>query len=362
MAAIDYEAARKLLEQEFAVVEAESVEGKQQATAKTNEKHFDSIFRSKTQSYREVLLGCLLARLSDRGIDIHKPYVKQSERAYSGRSLDERVVNPFLHEKRIPSSKGAFLAVFRRSVDFGKITGQGIQDKPGYDSLIQLIDLVSQTDDEAELKEILRYLLFRFICLRTAADIPLSKLHRMSLEQYGQLIDGLLATPSGGRFPVLLVAATFTAIKRAYALNWVIEVQGINVADRATGVGGDITVRQGETVVLAVEVTERPVERSRVISTFQTKIAPHGIDDYLFLVRGDTSDDVLQQAKQYFSQGHEVNFLEIKGWILMLLATIGKLGRGFFNETMLGKLGDAEIPAELKLGWNIQIEKITTTH
>jgi hypothetical protein len=360
MPAIDYETARKLLETEFARLESDCLDGKNVRTPANRELDFDTIFQSRTQSYREVLLGCVLARLSDRNIDIHKPYVKLGKDTYNGRTLDEKVVNPFLHEKRIPSSRGPFLAVFRRSVKFGRATRGGMKDKEGYDSFVSLVDAIAQIDTDERLKEILRYLLYRFISLRTAADIPLSKLHRISLEQYGRLIEGLLLTPSGGRFPVLLVEATFTAIKRTYSLNWAIEVQGINVADRAAGVGGDITVRQGQTILLAIEVTERPVERSRVMSTFQTKIAPQGIEDYLFLVRGETSEDVMRQARQYFSQGHEVNFLEIKSWILMVLATIGKAGRAIFNEAVLAKLNDEEIPAQLKVAWNSQIDQITS--
>lgn len=360
MPATDYDGSRKLLESEFARVEGECLDGKEPRALAKNQTDFDIIFQSRTQAYREVLLGCVLARFNDHSIDIHKPYMNLGKDAYNGRTLDERVVNPFLHEKRIPSSRGPFLAVFRRSVKFRRATRGGTRDKKGYDSFVALVDAVSQVDDDERLREILRYILYRFICLRTAADIPLSKLHRISLEQYGQLIEGLLSTPSGGRFPVLLVEATFAAIKRTYNLNWAIEVQGINVADRAAGVGGDITVRHDEAILLAVEVTERPVERSRVMSTFQTKIAPQGIEDYLFLVRGETSEDVMRQARQYFSQGHEVNFLEIKSWILMVLATIGKAGRASFNEAVLARLNSKEIPPELKLAWNTQIDRITS--
>lgn len=356
---IDYEAARELLETEFARIEGELLDGKQQKISAERQADFDTIFQSRTQSYREVLLGCVLARLSDHNIDIHKPYAKLGKDAYNGRTLDEKVVNAFLHEKRIPSSRGPFLAVFRRSVKFGRATRGGMKDKEGYDSFVALVETIAQVSDDEHLKEILRYLLYRFVCLRTAANIPLSKLHRISLEQYGQLIEGLLSTPSGGRFPVLLVEATFITIKQTYSLNWIIEVQGINVADRAAGVGGDITIRDGQAILLAVEVTERPIERSRVMSTFQTKIAPQGIEDYIFLVRGETSEDVIRQARQYFSQGHEVNFLEINSWILMVLATIGKAGREIFNETVLAKLDNSEVPVELKLAWNAQIERIT---
>jgi hypothetical protein len=361
MPVIDYESARKILEAEFSRVEAETIEGKTRDLAKRQRRHFDSIFQSQTQAYREVLVGCILARLCDRSIDIHKPYVNQGDDAYNGRTLDERTVNPFLHEKRIPASKGPFLAAFRRSVMFDKNTREGMRDKSGYDSLLALIDSVADINSEKELKDLLRYLLFRFICLRTAADVPLSKLRRISLEQYGSLIEALLSTPSGGRFPVMLVEATFSAIKKTYTLPWAIEVQGINVADRAAGVGGDIVIRKDGTVVLAVEVTERPVEKSRVMSTFQTKIAPQGIEDYLFLVRGQTDDEAMQQARQYFSQGHEVNFLQITEWMLMILATIGKEGRSIFNNLLIEKLNAADIPATLKVAWNKNIERITNT-
>lgn len=282
------------------------------------------------------------------------------EDAYNGRTLDERVVNPFLQDKRIPCSRGPFLSTFRRSVMFDELTRDGLRDRRGYDSLLALINMVASTNTDEDLKGILRYLLFRFIRLRTARDVPLARLHRISLEQYGQLLDGLLSTPSGGRFPLLLTEITFTTIKSTYSLDWTIEVQGINVADRPSGAGGDITIKRGTKVLMAAEVTERPVEKSRIIATFQTKIAPQGIEDYLFLLSEKPDEEVMLQARQYFSQGHEVNFLSIKNWILVILATIGKTGRAIFNAVLSEKLQDADIPAALKMAWNKQVERVTS--
>jgi len=48
------------------------------------------------------LIGCALARLHDDEIDITKPYMNQGDDAFNGRTLDERVVNPFLQENEIP--------------------------------------------------------------------------------------------------------------------------------------------------------------------------------------------------------------------------------------------------------------------
>jgi hypothetical protein len=168
-----------------------------------------------------------------------------------------------------------------------------------------------------------------------------------------------LATPSGGRFPVLLILAAFQAIRDFFAVDWTVEFQGINVADAAAGASGDITLRSGERVLLAAEITERPVDRSRVVATFSTKIAPNAIEDYLFFVRfADLDEAARTQTRQYFAQGHEVNFLEIKDWILMSLATMGTRGRTEFNQHLMELLDAPDIPQSLKMAWNAQVNRL----
>src|SRR5262249_21007670 len=151
--------------------------------------------------------------------------------------------------------------------------------------LITALELM--TDDE-EIRAFIRTLLYDFGKLREAADVPLSRLQRLSLEQFDVLITSLLGTPSGGRLPVIVVVAALQTIKDYFGVDWTIDYQGINVADAPTGVGGDITVTKQGQIVLAAEVTERPVDRTRVLATFNTKIAPQGMGDYLFFVRPET--------------------------------------------------------------------------
>lgn len=95
--------------------------------------------------------------------------------------------------------------------------------------------------DQTQILHFLRHLLRRFVELREESKIAVSRLHRISLEQYDQLMELLMSTPSGGRYPVILIEATLNAIKCRFDLPWEIEVQDINVADVACGRGGDIT-------------------------------------------------------------------------------------------------------------------------
>ncbi|MDZ4790283.1 MAG: hypothetical protein SGJ17_03600 [Hyphomicrobiales bacterium] len=159
--------------------------------------------------------------------------------------------------------------------------------------------------------------------------------------------------------PVLLAVATFQTIKNCFLLDWEIEWQGINVSDRASGVGGDITVKRNGAVALAVEITERPIDRARVVSTFNTKISPNGLDDYLFFFSAaKPDDDSRAAARQYFAQGHEINFVPVKDWIITTLTTIGPKCRAMFTDAFLELLSTGTVPAALKVAWNERVRNI----
>ena len=100
MASIDYTTAAKVLATLFAkaeqVFQAKQSQAQLQTVSAPVREACDALFSSSTQSYREVLLGCCLARILNASINIRNPYVNQSEDAFNGRTLDEKVVNPFV--------------------------------------------------------------------------------------------------------------------------------------------------------------------------------------------------------------------------------------------------------------------------
>lgn len=319
----------------------------------------DVLFTSKTQSFREALLGCALAKLADPKIDVRLPYVKtQGPNSFPGRQLDEDVVNPFLQKQQIPCSKGPYLAVFRRSITFTRETRSGLRDKSGYDAFLRVIEYLREARLE-ETRQLVRELLLRFIRLREAGCVELTRIQRLNLDQYGELISGLLHVPSGGLLPVLLSVAMFQTIKDCFKLSWTIDWQGINAADSQSGAGGDITILEGKRTLLAVEVTERAVDKSRVVSTFNTKIAFHGIEDYLFLfAKTHPSREAREAAKQYFGQGHDISFVQVDYWIISSLATIGTVCRKKYLEKILTLLDQPTVPAHLKIAWNDKISAL----
>lgn len=312
----------------------------------------ETLFATRIQSFREALLGAVLAKVSDIKIDIRLPYANQGENAFQGRAIDEDIVNPFLQEHQIPCSKGPYLAVFRRSVRFVPETREGLRDKAGYDAFLTVIDFL-QASSTKEARAILLLLLWKFIELREHGKIDLARIQRLSLDQYRHLIDELLLVPSGGLLPVVLSVAMFQTLRDCFELAWEIEWQTINAADRPSGAGGDITIRSNGKILLAIEVTERSIQKSRVVATFNTKIVAHGLEDYLFLFTDAAPEqDARATAQQYFGQGHDISFLPIANWLVSCLGTIGPKCRRIFNEKTLALMDQPSVPAHVKIAWN----------
>ena len=191
--ALDYDRAREVLADEYASAEAAFGNGLQIDVPDGISESTVRLFASSTQAYRESLIGCALARILDPQIDIRLPYMNQGDDAFSGRTLDQTVVNPFLRDQAIPCSTGPYLSSIRRNVSFVPET-RGQRDRRAYTRLLEFIRELSESDaDTARLY--LRHLLLAFIRLREAANIPLADVYRLSLEQYDALMIALRVFP-----------------------------------------------------------------------------------------------------------------------------------------------------------------------
>ena len=94
---------------------------------------------------------------------------------------------------------------------------------------------------------------------------------------------------------MLLTDAVFSTINSQMNAGWTIERQEINAADGATGAPGDITIYKDGAIFKAIEVTERPIDGSRVDSTFSTKITLRWNEQKRILRRDTISISLLSQ-------------------------------------------------------------------
>jgi hypothetical protein len=225
--------------------------------------------------------------------------------------------------------------------------------------MIRAVSALQNIDDDTEIEEIGAYLLMGFLRLREESTIAVSRIRKLSIQQHDKVLREFLAVQSGGLIPVLVVRALLETIKSCFGLDWRIESQGINVADAASGAGGDITVFRADRAIVALEVTERPIDRRRVESTFNSKISPNGLSDYLF-VHGTNAPHTgaYDFANQLFGQGHDVNFVEIQPWVLQNLVTLGSECRSTFTDSLVSLLDSTNVPAKVKVAWNDVIRRL----
>lgn len=360
MSFVNYEHARTLLTNVFSAISS-GIPG-DYAEVMTRLAHpLDVVFASNTQSYREVLLGCALVHKLYPDINIRLPYVKQGERAFNGRTLDEQVVNPFLVSKQIPCSKGPYLATFRRNVRLDESTREGLRDKAGYDAMLDILSEIESSSGENS-TAILYCLLRKFYELRERAEIQLVSVARLSVEQYRKFLDTLLYNQSGGLIPMLVTEAIFQTINEQYSCGWTISRQGINAADGATGAPGDVVINKGLDVIKAIEVTERPIASTRVTTTFNTKIATNDVREYLFIyTQTPPENEAYRVANNYFAQGYDINFIKLTNLVISAFIAGDAAMRTTFMNKMLVLLRGRDVPASVKTAWNDAIQSVINT-
>lgn len=353
---LDYKAAEHLLEEQFDLSEDDFRSGSPVQQPNNVKTEIERLFSSDTQAYREALVGCAVARVLDEAIDVRYPATEHHDNSFSGRTLADRVITPFFRSKAVPVSKSPYLSSLRGGAKF--ITGgePRIQrDKEGYAALVAVVDYLRDLPAD-DATAFLRFLLWRFIQLREAANIPLKQFAKPNLEQLAALIDGLASVKSGGSFPAFLATAMFQTIGECHSLGWEVEFQGINVADKFTGAVGDITVRKNGKIILGIEVTERSISKERVTATFDEKISPTGVIDYLFVTTSDPDGEARAAAKRYTAVGHEMNFVGLRSWLFDNLATIGPECRALFQTKMLALVESEGSTADLKVAWNEKMD------
>jgi hypothetical protein len=322
-----------------------------------NSAEFNKLFSSKTQSMKEALLGCALMHYTDQSVNIRQPYLKLGENAFSGRTLDQKVINPFLTKEDFSCTNGPYLAVFRRKINFTPELENIFKDKEAYKTMLGFISKLEQYKSKEEIETFIIALLVEFIKARNESKIPVFKLRANSIDQFRTYLTNFLEIKSGGLIPVLITVAFFQTVNEVFTFNWEITWRGINVADKAKGDEGDITIKENNKTILAVEITERPIDANRIISTINTKVMKNELKTYLFIYTTKKPDEKAQKtANSYFSTGIEINFANIMDLIINFFIIFDNNVRKVFSEKLFLLIDSNDTPVNIKKAWNDNIK------
>ena len=132
---------------------------------------------------------------------------------------------------------------------------------------------------------------------------------RIGMDQLGELIEQYLAVSSGGLRPMVVATALMRTLGKAYTIFARVESQGVNEADSATGVPGDVLCYDEEDdLALAVEVKGHELTLIEVESTI-LKARSSRVTNVLFATPGLASADrdaIEEKIIEEFAKGGNV--------------------------------------------------------
>lgn len=164
---------------------------------------------------------------------------------------------------------------------------------------------------------------------------------RISQAELEKIVASFLGEPSGGLRPLAVSAALFRVLGEAFRLFSEIRSKGINEADSASGVPGDVMCLDGDgNISLAVEVKDTSLTLAHVQeANLKAKQSSDGLSNFLFAVPGIRQDDAINITMlTHRSWGEGLNIYNIslpallgatlilldESWRVRLVVEIGK--------------------------------------
>jgi len=273
-----------------------------------------------------LLLSAVLAKHLEPNLNATQPYTEiEGIGSFSGRTLDERVVGPFLASKKLPTnSTTAFLTPALRNISapLGRDIELVGSPKGLYSRAVRVLNDVQDglADSGSVLVAILHALEQMRIDNENRLNALLSKVDKspdaigLPSEAIVNLLRQHLACKNSSRLPVLIVAAVYEAISEGFPER-VRTLNAHNAADLQTGALGDVEVWiETETNLVTVyEMKAKAVSDEDINIAVKKIIASKSrVDNYLFVTTEPIDSQVAERASELYADlgGTEIAILD----------------------------------------------------
>lgn len=345
---------------------ASSLENDEPITTSKIQSRAHYIVNCSTKSGIRAILACALAKVLNPSIDIRKPYTEiGSDDSYSGRTVDEAHIEPFVMERDLPANQTtAWLTPAFRTNSDPLTPGTKLVGTPAklYKTVIDLLNDVHQGRITAE--DTLAAMFREMLLLKAKRDKRLSELLEevgesdekigLSSEEIVDLIQQHLNSPKSSRLPVLVVAAAYQAAEQNLGES-IKDLHSHNAPDAQTGALGDveITLIGTDGVVTSYEMKAQEVKKGDITKSIR-KInnCDSTIDNYIFITTKPVNPDVQNYAKSLYRDlgGVEIVILDCIGFLRHFLHLFHRLRIDFLDayQALLLDQPDASVPQALK--------------
>lgn len=258
------------------------------------------VLNASQLTYKYILVTNVLAKAANP--DIHYRAMQAQwdhPGAYNARSLGHAVLVEWEkdHGERLGGSNEPFLNKPARYPSFSMENSYRSED--AHTRLHDLLERLEAKTESGEIdpEDVLRHTLYEISQLSPntldydppASDVPYADLH----QQVSQYIES-----SGGGERLASVTA---GVMKAYyghvdGEEWEVEAEHANVPDEFSDAAGDVEVFREDELVRAIEVKDKPAERSDIQHAI-TKARQNELSEYLFVVgQGWRNDDERRAA------------------------------------------------------------------
>lgn len=238
--------------------------------------------------------------------------------AWDPRSFCKRIIVPWVGENHavLGTSTDPYVSkpLRRPSITDSSPTRQREGEWQALASYLHNLEQEDQAGIEREFQRCLRSIARRLRRQQFDYPVPL----RISHDRLDELIDSLMRVPSGGLHPMVVSAASLRVLGRAFSLYSKVVSQGVNEADVATGMPGDIACYDDARIVLVVEVKDRTLTLVDLRDSVTKALNSGEIENLLFAVpRLDESDrdSIKAKIEGQWASGLNIYHLDIRSLV-----------------------------------------------
>ena len=265
-----------------------------QAPDPTPDPEVDALANSKISSIRYALVTQMLGKIADPARNLLALQLGEAVAgAWDARSFASAVVVPWERDNQqvLGNSPDPYVSnpLRRPRLD----DGASVRDKAAWDEFVAFLTPLDAAPPEVFLhsfRRVLRALVRRLTLQSFAYPIP----KRVSQARLESLVAAFLGEPSGGLRPLAVSAALFRTLGEAFRLFSEVRSQGINEADSASGMPGDVMCFDHDgNIYLAVEVKDTNLTLAHVQeASRKAKQSKDVLSNFLFAVPGIRQDHV----------------------------------------------------------------------
>lgn len=274
------------------------------------------------------LMSATLAKIYDETIDTRQPYPKLGEKSFAGRTIDETIIQPFIHKYALPcNDTTAFLTPAFRTIETAitKSTFEKCRPSYVYYDLMDVLDHIEAHPDQTI--NILRQTIKELIQIKESSaqklqqmvdSLTANKVQDLSSEDITTLLIQHLQCRGSSRLPVLMVTAAYQSVQHLIKETHK-PLLAHNAADKQTGAIGDIEILlMGENdTVTCYEMKKKQVTTDDiyVIINKLSKLA-HKPDNYIIITTEIIMKEVNDLAHTVYGMlGVELAVLDCIGFI-----------------------------------------------